>query len=178
MVDVLSALGQNSGIYGFMHSAWGWPLIESLHFTGMCLLIGSVGVFDLRLLGIAKNVPLAALHKLIPFGIAGFLLNAGSGFMFLVSAPDQYLFNPAFQTKMLMIILAGLNMLLFYRVAINGVRSVAAGASAAFPASMMGGVSLVCWSMVIICGRLITYYRPPYHWCFWCQESTVNYLLY
>jgi hypothetical protein len=168
MVDLLLNFAQVSGVYAFMHSAWGWPIIESLHFTGMCLLIGSVGVFDLRLLGMARRVPLQALHQLIPFGIAGFSLNMLSGTMFLVSAPDQYLFNPAFQTKMLMIILAGMNMLLFYRTAMGAVRTVPADALPAPRARLMGGISLACWSMVIICGRLITYYRPPYHWCFWC----------
>jgi hypothetical protein len=168
MVDLLLNFAQVTGIYRFMHSAWGWPIIESLHFTGMCLLIGSVGVFDLRLLGVARRVPLAALHRLIPFGIAGFGLNVVSGTMFLVSAPDQYLFNPAWQTKMLMIMLAGVNMLLFYRTAMSAVRSVPGGGLPAARARLMGAVSLACWSVVIICGRLITYYRPPYHWCFWC----------
>jgi hypothetical protein len=168
MVDLLLNFAQVSGIYAFMHSAWGWPVIESLHFTGMCLLIGSVGVFDLRLMGVARRVPMAALHQLIPFGIAGFVLNVFSGTMFLVSAPDQYLFNPAFQTKMLTIILAGINMRLFYRTAMSAVRSVPSDAVPATRARVMGGISLACWSTVIICGRLITYYRPPYHWCFWC----------
>src|SRR5210317_60850 len=99
MIESLLKIAQSSGIYDFMHSAWGWPLMETLHFTGMCLLIGTVGIFDLRLLGVAKEVPLAALHRLVPLGVGGFLLNVASGVMFLVSAPDQYLYNPAFQTK-------------------------------------------------------------------------------
>jgi len=168
MVDLLLNFAHASGIYAFMNSAWGWPTVESLHFTGMCLLIGAVGLFDCRLLGIGQGIPLAALHKLIPFGVAGFALNAVSGFMFLVSAPDQYLFNPAFQTKMLMIVLAGFNMLLFYRSAIAEVRLTESNAVPEFSARLMGGISLTCWTVVIICGRLITYYRPPYHWCFWC----------
>ena len=168
MVDQLLNFAHISGIYAFMHSAWGWPMAESLHFSGMCLLIGAVGLFDCRLLGLARNVPLAALHNLVPFGVAGFILNVCSGLMFFVSAPDQYLFNPAFQIKMAIVILAGSNMLLFYRTAIVEVRLVPAGDFPHVKARLMGGISLVCWSVVIVCGRLITYYRPPYHWCFWC----------
>lgn len=46
-MDALLAFSQKSGIYDFMHSAWGWPMIESLHFIGLSLLIGTVGLFDL-----------------------------------------------------------------------------------------------------------------------------------
>jgi hypothetical protein len=151
-----------------MHSAWGWPFIESLHFLSLCMLIGSVGVFDLRLLGLAKGIPFDALHKLIPVGVAGFCINVITGIMFFVSAPDQYLFNPAFQTKMFFIVLAGINMLLFYKTSVVMVRTTPALENPPGRAMMIGLVSLACWSMVIICGRLITYYRPPYHWCFWC----------
>ena len=168
MVDLLLNFAHSSGIYAFMHSAWGWPVVETLHFTGMCLLIGAVGLFDCRMLGIARDIPMDALHKLIPFGITGFVLNASSGVVFLVSAPDQYLFNPAFQIKMLMICLAGFNMLLFYRTAFAEIRLAPAGGIPVIRARLMGGVSLVCWTLVIICGRLITYYRPPYHWCLLC----------
>src|SRR6185436_1882967 len=46
------------------HSVWGWPVLESLHFMGMSVLIGTIGLFDLRLLGFARGVPYAALHRL------------------------------------------------------------------------------------------------------------------
>lgn len=168
MVEVLLEFAQATGIFAFMHSAWGWPLVESIHFTGMCLLIAAVGLFDCRLLGMARAIPAGALHRLIPFGVAGFALNVASGFLFLVSAPDQYLYNPAFQIKMLLMVLAGFNMLLFYRTAVAEVRMVPEGALPTTGPRVMGAISLTCWSLVIICGRLITYYRPPYHWCFWC----------
>ena len=38
-------------------SVWGWPVLESLHFIGMSVLIGTIGLFDLRLLGFARGVP-------------------------------------------------------------------------------------------------------------------------
>ena len=60
----------------FLRTAkWGWPIFESLHFLGMSMLLGTVGVFDLRLLGFARRIPIAALHRLIPIGIAGFVIN-------------------------------------------------------------------------------------------------------
>lgn len=166
-MDTLLAFGQRSGIYDFMHSAWGWPTVESLHFTGLCLLIGTVGVFDLRMLGVARGIPMHALHKLVPWGVGGYLLNVTTGVMFVVSAPDQYLFNPAFQVKLSLMAIAGLNVLFFYRFVFGPVRDAGANAVPA-SARTAAAVSLTCWVGVIVCGRLITYYRPPYHWCFWC----------
>ena len=68
---LVTTLAGDSPVDAFMTTPWGWPTMESLHFLGLCLLIGGVGTFDLRLLGVAKRVPIAAVHHLIPWGIAG-----------------------------------------------------------------------------------------------------------
>jgi len=151
-----------------MNSAWGWPTVESLHFLGLSMLIGVVGLFDLRMLGMARGIPMGALHRMIPWGVGGYVLNAGTGFLFVTSAPDQYLFNPAFQIKLTLMAVAGLNVLFFYRFVFEQVRTSAGEANAPRPAKVAAAISLACWVGVIVCGRLITYYRPPYHWCLWC----------
>ncbi len=151
-----------------MGNPWAWPLAESLHFIGLCLLFGTVGFFDLRLLGVARDVDLRALHQLIPYGVAGFALSAASGGLFVMTTPDQYLHNPAFLVKLSLIMLAGLNMLLFYRFAARGAWLTADGALPPLRARLSGAVSLLCWLGVIACGRVITAFRPPYFWCPWC----------
>ena len=108
-------------------NTWVWSTCESIHFTGLCMLYGSVVLFDLRLLGVAKQVPLAALHRLIPMGVAGFAMNVGTGFMFLAGTPDQYLYNIAFRLKVLCLAIAGINILIFYLFLFRKVRSVAPG---------------------------------------------------
>ena len=168
MVESLQQFAQHTGIYGFMHSAWGWPLVESLHYVGLCLLLGTVGTFDLRLLGVANGLDYRVLHRLVPFGVAGYLLNASTGLLFVVSAPDQYLFNPAFQTKLGLMLLAGINLILFYSTAAGSVRNSDAAQPVLARARLMALVSLLAWTGVIIGGRLITYFRPPYHWCWGC----------
>ena len=167
-MEALLDFSQKTGIYGFMNSVWGWPAVESLHFMGLSLLIGTVGLFDLRMLGLAKGIPMSALHKLVPWGIAGYALNVVTGLMFVSSAPDQYLFNPAFQTKLALMVIAGINVLFFYRFQFGRVRSTGPGARARRAAKAAAIISLTCWIGVIVCGRLITVYRPPYYWCFWC----------
>ena len=152
----------------YMNGWWEWPVAESLHFIGLSLLIGTVGLFDLRLLGMAKQIPFSALHRLIPWGIGGYVLNMLTGICFLTAQGNQYMYNPAFHLKVLSMGIAGVNVLLFYTTMFRKVRLLGPGEDPPLPARIFGGVSLACWLSVILFGRLLTFYRPPFHWCFWC----------
>ena len=159
----------DSGIYDLMNSAWGWPIAEIVHFTGLCLLIGTVGMFDLRMMGLITGLSLSALHKLVPFGVLGFGLSVTSGFLFVVSAPDQYLYNPAWQTKMALLGLAGLNMGLFYLTTSRRLQGLGPDDQPPLAARLFAGASLTLWLGVIAAGRVITAFRPPaWFWCAWC----------
>lgn len=168
MTDALYQIGRATGVHTLMNSAWGWPAVESLHFLGLSLLVGAVGLFDLRMLGVARGIPMGALHRLIPWGVGGYALNVMTGLLFVTSAPDQYLYNPAFQTKLMLMAVAGMNVLFFYRHVFVKVRASPGDAHAPRAAKIAAAISLACWIGVIVCGRLITYYRPPYRWCWWC----------
>jgi len=159
-VWLVRTLGSAETIPSFMNSAWGWPIVESVHFIGVSLLVGTIGVFDLRLIGLARGISIAALHKLIPWGIAGYAINATTGAMFLVTAPDQYVFNPAFHLKLLFMAVAGFNALTFYLVAYRDATAPGASEQAPRSAKIVAAVSLCMWVGVIICGRMITFYRP------------------
>jgi len=139
---------------------WGWPIFESLHFLGMSLLLGTVGVFDLRLMGFANRIPIAALHRLIPIGISGFLLNVVTGISFLSATPDQYLFNLAFRWKVTFLAIAGLNVMIFYARTFRRLLDVEPGTPPPIAARVAGAVSLLAWIGVMSAGRLLTFYRP------------------
>jgi hypothetical protein len=141
-------------------SQWAWPIFESLHFTGMSVLVGVVGLFDLRLLGFARGVPILALHRLIPLGVAGFLLNATTGLFFLCGTPDQYLFNLAFRWKVVFLLTAGVNVLVFYTATFKRLLDLAPGQAPPLGARLAGGVSLCAWVGVMAAGRLLTFFRP------------------
>jgi len=144
----------------FMHSKYGWPACESAHFLGLSMLIGCIGAFDLRLLGMAKRIPIAALHRVIPWGVAGYSLNVITGSLFLMTEPDQYIYNPSFHFKILFMALAGLNIVVFYSAVFRKLRTLGPGDQAPLLARIIGGVSLCLWIGVIIAGRLLTFYRP------------------
>jgi hypothetical protein len=145
------------------NGAWLWPLLESLHFLGLSLLFGTIGLFDLRLLGLGRAIPPGALHRLIPIGIAGFALNAVTGVIFFSGFPEQYFYNAAFWLKGTFMAIAGLNVAAFYLTAsFREVQMLPAGADAPFRAKLIAGTSLGAWCVVLICGRLLTFFRPPF----------------
>jgi hypothetical protein len=162
--DVLRSLEmllRSTPVGEFMRtSRWAWPVCESLHFMGMSVLVGIVGLFDLRLLGFARGVPIAAFHRLIPIGVAGFAVNAITGFCFLSGTPDQYLFNLAFRWKVTFFVIAGINVVAFYTATFRRLLTLDPGGPPPWAARLAGGVSLCAWIGVMAAGRLLTFFRP------------------
>ena len=151
---------QHSPVRTLMHSAWGWPIAESLHFIGLTLLVGTIGAFDLRLLGIGRRIPIAAMHRFIPWGIAGFALNMCTGLMFVLTEPDQYIYNSSFHWKLVFLTIGGLNASAFYVTSYRRVCGSGICFEAPRRAKVIAAVSLCAWLGVITCGRLLTFFRP------------------
>jgi hypothetical protein len=157
---LVHAIQQHSPVAHLMQTHWAWPIAESLHFLGLSMLIGGIGAFDLRLLGVARRIPIAAMHRFIPWGIAGFVLNASTGVMFLLTEPDQYIYNPSFHFKVMFIAIGGLNAMTFYVTSYRRVCGTETCYEAPLRAKAIAAISLCAWIGVITCGRLLTFYRP------------------
>jgi len=93
--------------------SWVWPAMETVHFIGMALLFGVALLVHLRMLGIMKSIPFAAVHRLLPLGILGFVINVISGMVFFMSNPPLYFMNPAFAAKISVLLLAGIGVVYF-----------------------------------------------------------------
>src|SRR4029079_10904802 len=80
-----------------------WPICEVLHFIGLALLMGIVLIINLRILGVGtlKDMAYSDLHKLLPWGVAGFTFNAISGMVFFIAQPQPYTLNLSFDLKIL-----------------------------------------------------------------------------
>jgi hypothetical protein len=140
-----------------------WPLLQTLHLFGFTLLIGTVGLFDLRALGLAKGVPLGAMHRLVPWGIAGYIGNILLGIVFFSGHPEQYFYNNAFRLKLVFMAVAGVNILAFYGTgAFAEAKRLPADADVPLRIKVIAGISLCAWVAVLVCGRLITFFRPPF----------------
>ncbi|MDT8397373.1 MAG: hypothetical protein RQ899_02020 [Pseudomonadales bacterium] len=142
---------QMRGIY------WLWPMMETLHFIGLIIMFGVLMVIDLRVVGVAKFIPMKEAMKFIPVALAAFSINLLSGIAFFCGDPFRYAPNISFQWKMGLIILAGINALWFWFGEHAKLSRLADGEDAEFQAKVIAGLSLLIWIGVIIGGRMIPY---------------------
>jgi hypothetical protein len=141
---------------------WVWPICETVHFCGLTLLAGTVGLFDLRVLGLAKGIAPGTLHETLRIGLVGFGASVITGIMFISGTPDQYFYNDAFKLKAVFLALMGLNAALFYWREFAAVRALGPNDDAPRSAKIVAAASLVFLVGVMLCGRMITFFRPPY----------------
>ena len=140
--------------------AWSWPTLETLHFLALCLLIGSLLIMDLRLIGFQNVIPLKAVHSLMPVAIGSFAVNLLTGVAFLFGDPRLYTSNWAFWTKMCLIVLAGLNFLLYYTKVEPQLLRLGPNEATPTLAKAVGAASLIFWFGVLSFGRLLPYLGP------------------
>ena len=93
-----------------------FPLIESVHVLAICLVVGSILAVDLRLLGVAwiKRSVSSVTRGVLPLTWGAFVVAVGSGGLMFISNATKYLGNGYFIAKMVLIGVAGLNMLIFH----------------------------------------------------------------
>ena len=137
-------------------SKWWWAFMMDLHFVGLVLLIGTVGILDLRMLGFAKQIPLEPLHRLVPWAIVGFGINLVTGVLAFTGMDQYYTYDWAFWLKMLAIMLLGVNVAAFYLTgAFDSVEGLGPGDDAPPLAKFIAASSLFLWFAVITLGRYI-----------------------
>jgi uncharacterized membrane protein len=150
--------------YVVEYSNWIWPILEDLHFIGLILILGAIGVLNLRILGFLKQLPVAPLHRFIPWGIAGVFINVITGILFFIGMPPFYADNPDFQLKMVAIVIAGTNLLLFYCTsAFRPLARLGPGDDAPLSAKFVAASSLLLWIAIVFLGRYIPSFEVYHH---------------
>lgn len=135
---------------------WAYPTLETLHVMGMALLVGVLGLTNLRVLGYKPELPLVGTRQLLPLAWLGFTVNLITG-LGLFSSDAVYFFESwTFRIKILLIILAGINAAVLSREIF---RDAAVGSDVTLPpsAKWIAGSSLVFWLGAILAGRLVAY---------------------
>jgi len=147
---------QNSALGQLMTgSSWLYTAMLMLHFTGMAMLFGAMMLIDLRLLGLTKQVPLEAALSFVPVALIGFIINFVTGFCFFTFDPFSFSRNPAFQVKMILVLIAGLNALWFMLVEGRKLKVLAPYGDVDGAMKFSAGLSIGIWTLIIVCGRMI-----------------------
>lgn len=149
---------ENSAVSTTIRQAiWLYPIIETLHILSLALLFGSIVLFDLRLLGVSRHLPVTDMARhLLPWAYMSFVVVAVTGFLLFAVDATQLVSNPAFRLKLLLIAATGINAVVFHSALFRSVQQWNRGVTPV-TVRMIAILSLVLWISVIVCGRLIAY---------------------
>jgi hypothetical protein len=125
-------------------------LSETLHFVGLCLLLGALLLVDLRLLGPWRSGRSADTFPFMRWAVIGFGINAITGFVMFGADPYNYRTNSAFHIKLILIALAGLKLVWFAAFERRRVLALADGAEAELGTKISAALSLAQWFAIII----------------------------
>jgi Family of unknown function (DUF6644) len=140
-------------------SQYAYSIIESIHVWTMAVFFGSVVMFDLRLLGwTMRGVPVSeVIRRLQPLTIAAFVIMVITGTLLFFAIPLRSYQNIFFRSKMLLLLLAGLNVWFFHSRVYPRVATSNVDGAPPSRARVAGALSLALWVGIIFSGRMIAY---------------------
>ena len=140
-------------------SLYAYPLIETTHVLSLMLFVGSVVFVDARLLGwTLRDVPVSTVTaRLLPWTAAGFVVATVTGALLFYAIPVRTYLSIFFRIKAAMLVVGGLNALLFHRRVHSREVSWDADPVPPLRARVTGAVSMFTWATVIVTGRMIAY---------------------
>src|SRR3954465_9599433 len=153
---------QASSLGHFMRESgpWTYAIVNLAHVLGISTLFGSILILDLRLVGVFRRVPLAALSAaIVPVAATAFLVAAVTGLGLLATKTTEYVGNPFLLIKFPAIALGLLNAGVIRRTAAwraHDARELNQQEQRVL--QLFGGVSLICWLTAITAGRMIAYW--------------------
>jgi len=140
-------------------SIWLFPVIETVHIFGIVLLVGATSILDLRLMGLTfrdQSVSKIA-GRFIPWALVGFIIQVTTGLLLFSSEATKMYDNLGFQIKMVLIVIAGINALVFHSVAYQSVGKWDRDPVGPLSARAAGLFSILLWFGIVAMGRWIAY---------------------
>ena len=140
-------------------SIWVYPIVESIHVLTLCLFAGLTVIIDLRLLGVSLTaMPVSQVYgRFAPWMLAGFGVMVASGALLFYAAPVKTYLNIFFRLKMTLLVVAGLNVAVFHFLTSRTMAQWDLNDRPPLRARVAGGLSLVLWAAIAVCGRMIAY---------------------
>ena len=152
-------LEQTSLAMAISESVWLFPVIEGSHILALPLSVGMILMFDLRLLGLAFRTGPAArmMRDVVRWSKFGFAVMFMTGMVLFMTQASKAYGNVFFRTKLLFLLILGINAAVYQIVFYPRMAQWDAGGGTPLGARVCGGLSLVVWIGVIICGRTMAY---------------------
>ncbi|MEB2775065.1 DUF6644 family protein [Algoriphagus sp. D3-2-R+10] len=158
MPELLYWLENSTWATAIRQSLWMYPALEIIHILGIVLLVGGALLFDFRLLGFSKNLPLTGMSRfLLPWSQRGLILVIPSGLLLFITNAETLGLDPTFWLKMSLLIVAALNALLFHKFVYKGQIDPNITHSLSLRFKIPALISIAIWIAVITCGRLLAY---------------------
>jgi len=145
-------------------SNWTYPIIESVHVLGLCLFVGLLLLWDLRLVGITlRRVAVSEVwRRLIPWIALGAVIMVVSGLLLFASDPVRFYGNIFFRIKAIGLLLALLNALAFHFGVERQLKGWDMADVTPRAARVAGAVSILLWAVIVVTGRFVAYnWFPP-----------------
>lgn len=138
-------------------SAIAFPLAESVHVLALTFVVGSIGMVDLRLLGVsARNHSVTQLtNDILPWTWGAFVVAAVTGLLMFTGQATSYITNIPFLVKMCLLACAALNMVIFHFVTQRTMHQWDRDTATPVGAKIAGVLSLTFWIGVVAFGRWI-----------------------
>lgn len=136
-----------------------FPVLQTFHALGIMLMVGTIAVIDLRVLGVTLKQRSAheVSRALLPLTWAGFLVMLVSGGVLLAAQSARIYSNDFLRAKLVLLVLAGLNVIFFHVATHRSIRNWGFGPSSA-AAKTAAALSLALWAAVTVTGRFIAYF--------------------
>lgn len=160
MIDsFLGWLGNTDWSVRMLESFWVWPLLESTHTLSIAFFVGTATMMDLRLMGLRFGNIRASdfTGRMLQLTRYGFVLTAVTGVVIWYSNPLRYWHNIFFRFKLILLVLAGINIWWFHSKIHKKVQEWDMDITPPRAARMAGAVSVFAWMFIVISGRLIAY---------------------
>ena len=134
-----------------------FPLIESIHVIAAAMVVGTILWVDLRLLGLgAIRYPITTLSReLVPWTWGAFIIATATGLGMFITRAASHVLNPAFQSKMVLLVLAGTNMAYFHLKLYKNIERYENETTIRVQLKIAGSLSLFLWAGVMLAGRWI-----------------------
>ena len=146
----------------WVNQSWGWPFALTIHAFGTATVIGLMSIIGLRLLGLFRTIPYAAMNKLIPLIWIAVACQIISGVTLWMTKPAQYLADGMFEVKFTLVVIAVVVMWRFHRTMKGEAAAWDAKGGVSSRGLKLVAASCLLWAAVTIGGRLTAYLGSLY----------------